>query len=163
FPGREVKEFTVSDSHGIGRETILPPGTAYTAINGNRITLPKFAMKRRDMFSLVVVVRGRGKGGIWGRRPARVASDGGSPRAGGKVGREAGGRGRVARNIAFGAVLGLLAGVQAGVTFAPRPAAVPSSCGSGRLMLEGSTAFAPVATVIGREYASMCHGASISV
>jgi phosphate transport system substrate-binding protein len=39
----------------------------------------------------------------------------------------------------------------------------PSSCGTGRLVLEGSTAFAPVATQVGGGYTSACRDATISV
>ena len=71
-------------------------------------------------------------------------------------------RGRLGRNVAFGAVLALLAGLQAGVTFS-QAAEIPSFCHGGRLTLEGSTAFAPVAGQIGRAYAGTCPGAVISV
>ena len=62
----------------------------------------------------------------------------------------------------FGTVLALLVGIQSGITFG-QAAASPSSCGSGQLALEGSTAFAPVAEQIATEYRGTCHAAAISV
>jgi phosphate transport system substrate-binding protein len=56
----------------------------------------------------------------------------------------------------------LLVGLQAGVTFGQGPH-IPSSCASGRLELEGSTAFSPVAREIGQAYASTCKAAAIGV
>jgi ABC-type phosphate transport system substrate-binding protein len=151
FPGRDVKEFAVSECHGMARETIQPPGESDSIIVGNRIALPRFPMKRRDSFKLLVLLSGAGEG-ILGRGRIRR----------GRFEHDSRGRGPTARNIMFGAVLALLVGVQAGVTFSQQPG-VPSSCGTGRLTLEGSTAFAPVAQQIAGEYMSMCRAATISV
>jgi ABC-type phosphate transport system substrate-binding protein len=71
-------------------------------------------------------------------------------------------RGPFARNVAFASALLLLFGVQAGITF-DQSAALPAYCASGRLLLEGSTAFAPTAQSISQEYMSLCPGAGISV
>jgi phosphate transport system substrate-binding protein len=151
FPGRDVKEFTVSESHGMRPEVIQPPGESDSIIVGNRIALPRFAMKRRESFKLLVLLSGDGRS-ILGRGRIRR----------GRFEHDSRGRGPTARNIMFGAALALLVGIQAGVTFS-QAAAIPSSCGSGRLALEGSTAFAPVAQQIAEEYMSMCHTAIISV
>ena len=151
FPGREVKEFAVTDCRGVTREMVQPPGESAASIIGNRIYLPRFPMKRRASFNLLVLLSGTDRGVLGKGRIRR-----------GNVVRESLQRGPLVRNIAFGAVVALLVGVQAGITFGQGPSA-SSSCASGRLTLEGSTAFAPVAQQIGQAYASMCRGASISV
>lgn len=151
FPGREVKEFSVSECHGVTREMIQPPMAPYPAINGNRIALPPFPMKRRASFKLLVLLSGADRG-VLGRGRIRR----------GKFVHETRGRGWLVRNVVFGATLVLLAGIQGGITFSQGDV-MPSACGAGQLTLEGSTAFAPVARQIGEEYTSMCHAAAISV
>jgi phosphate transport system substrate-binding protein len=151
FPGREVKEFAVTDCHGVTREMIQPPGESAASVIDNRIYLPRFPMKRRASFKLLVLLSGTDRG-VFGKGRIRRGS----------VVRESFQRGPLARNIAFGTVLALLVGVQAGITFGQGPN-VPSSCAAGRLVLEGSTAFAPTAQQIGQAYTSTCRGASISV
>jgi ABC-type phosphate transport system substrate-binding protein len=148
FPGREVKEFTVTDCRGVPREDIESPSALVTQ---NRILLPRFAMRRRASFKLLVLLSGTG-GGVHGKGYLRR----------GRIVRETRGRGRLARNISFGAALALLLGIQAGVTFS-QAAAMPSFCHGGRLTLEGSTAFAPVARQIGGAYSGACPGADIAV
>jgi phosphate transport system substrate-binding protein len=151
FPGREVKEFTVTDCRRVRREMIQPPGSSAASVIENRIYLPRFLLRRRASFKLLVLLSGEGRGVFAKGRIRR-----------GGVARESFQRGPLARNIAFGTVLALLVGVQAGITFGQSPA-VPSSCAAGRLLLEGSTAFAPAAQQIGQAYTSTCRGASISV
>jgi ABC-type phosphate transport system substrate-binding protein len=151
FPGREVKEFTVTDCRGVVREHIQPPGESTAAITGNRITLPRFSMKRRSSFKLLVLLSGPGRG-VLGRGRIRR----------GKVVHESFTRSPLARNVAFGTVLALLIGIQAGITASQGPI-IPSSCRTGQLILEGSTAFAPTAKQIGEAYTGVCHSAAISV
>ncbi|MGP0022926.1 MAG: PstS family phosphate ABC transporter substrate-binding protein [Streptosporangiaceae bacterium] len=151
FPGRTVQEFTVTDCRGVTREAIQPPGMSDACITENRILLPRFAMRRGASFRLLVLLSGNDQG-VHGKGYIRR----------GRVVHESRGRGPLARNVAFGAILVLLVGAQAGVTFS-QAASTPSFCRSGRLTLEGSTAFAPVARQIGEAYTGSCHGATISV
>jgi ABC-type phosphate transport system substrate-binding protein len=151
FPGREVKEYSVTDCRGVTREMIQPPGQSAASVIGNRIALPRFPMKRRASFKLLVLLSGTDRGVLGKGRIRR-----------GRVVHESRGRGPVARNIMFGTVLTLLVGAQAGVSFS-QGASMPSTCGTGRLTLEGSTAFAPIAQQIGQAYTSLCRGAAISV
>jgi ABC-type phosphate transport system substrate-binding protein len=65
-------------------------------------------------------------------------------------------------NVAFGSVLLLLVGIQAGITFSQTPT-LPPWCASGRLALEGSTAFAPAGQEIGKAYLAGCPSAAVSV
>jgi ABC-type phosphate transport system substrate-binding protein len=152
FPGRVVKEFTVTDCRGVTREMLQPPGDLDAApIVENRIFLPRFPMKRRAGFKLLVLLSGAGRGVVVKGHLRR-----------GRLLHESRVRGPVATNIAFGSVLLLLAGVQAGITFSQAPA-MPSGCARGQLALEGSTAFAPTAQEIGSAYTAVCHGAAVSV
>jgi phosphate transport system substrate-binding protein len=146
FPDRQVKEFTVTECRGVDRELIQPG-----QLDGNRITLPRFPIRRRSSFKLLILLSGTGRGVIGKGRLRR-----------GRVEHDARGRGPAARNLVFGTLLVLLVGIQAGITFNQSPP-IPSACATGRLLLEGSTAFAPVARQIAAEYASMCRQAVINV
>jgi phosphate transport system substrate-binding protein len=152
FPGRAIKEFTVTDCRGVSRQEIQPAGDLNMPGAGeNSISLPRFAMRRKAGFKLLVLLSGAGRDIVVEGRLRR-----------GSVLHESRARGPLARNIAFGSVLLLLVGIQAGFTFGQASAA-PSYCASGRLVLEGSTAFAPTAQEIGSAYTAACHGAAISV
>lgn len=151
FPGRHVKDFAVTDCRKVTREMVQPAGLRDALIVDNRICLPRFPMKRRASFKLLVLLSGTARGVLGKGRLRR-----------GSVVRESLRRGPLARNIAFGTVLAVLVGLQAGIICA-QPPVIPASCAAGRLTLEGSTAFAPVARRIGQADAKMCPGASISV
>jgi ABC-type phosphate transport system substrate-binding protein len=110
-------------------------------------------MKRGARFKLLVLLSGEGQGIVVKGHLRR-----------GSVAYETRVRGPRAMNIGFGAVLLLLIGIQAGITFrqTDRPS-LPSFCGTGQLAMEGSTAFAPAARSIGNAYTAVCPGASVSV
>lgn len=152
FPGRVVKEFTVTDCRGVSRQDIQPPGdlNAPQAV-ADTISLPSFPLKRKAGFKLLVLLSGVGTGIVVKGRLRR-----------GSVRHESRGLGPLTQNAAFGSVLLLLVGIQAGITFSQTPT-LPSYCTTGRLDLSGSTAFAPTAQEIASAYTSVCHGASISV
>ena len=150
FPGRVVKEFTVTDCRGVSRQEIQPPGDLLTHV-GSTISLPRFPLRRNAGFKLLVLLSGAGGG---------IAVDGRLRR--GAILHESRIRGPLVQNIVFGSVLLVLGGVQAGITFSQAPA-LPAYCASGRLNLSGSTAFAPTAQEIAATYAAACRGAAISV
>jgi phosphate transport system substrate-binding protein len=152
FPGRVVKEFTVTDCRGVSRQEIQPPGDLSSPQPvENAISLPSFPLKRKAGFKLLVLLSGAGRDIVVKGRLRR-----------GSVVHESRVRGPVAQNIVFGSVLLLLVGIQAGITFSQAPT-LPSYCASGKLALEGSTAFAPTAQQIAAAYTSVCHGATVSV
>jgi phosphate transport system substrate-binding protein len=152
FPGRVVREFTVTDCRGVSRQEVQPPGdlTSPQPVE-DTISLPGFPLRRKAGFKLLVLLSG----------PGRAIDVKGRLR-GGSVLHESRIRGVVAQNIVFGSVLLLLVGVQAGITFS-RSSALPSYCASGKLTLEGSTAFMPTAQQIASAYTAVCRGARISV
>jgi len=152
FPDRVVKGFTVTDSHGVSRQEIQPPGDLDSPQTvENTISLPRFPLKRKAGFKLLVMLSGTGRGIVVNGRLR-----------GGRVLHESRVRGPLLQNIAFGSVLLLLVGIQAGITFG-QAAALPSYCASGNLAVEGSTAFAPTAQMIASAYTAVCRGATISV
>jgi phosphate transport system substrate-binding protein len=152
FPDRAVKEFTVTDCRGVSRQEIQPPGDLNSPQDDeSTISLPSFAMRRRAGFKLLVLLSGAGRGIVVNGKLRR-----GQVLHGSRV------RGPLTQNIAFGSVLLLLVGLQAGITFGQGPA-LPGYCASGSLALKGSTAFAPTATAIAKKYTGACPGAKITV
>jgi ABC-type phosphate transport system substrate-binding protein len=151
FPGRDVVEYAVTDCRGIAADTIQPPGESELSVIGNRIILPRFPMRSRASFKLLVLLSGSGQGVLGKGRVSR-----------GRVVHEARRRGPVARNVVFGTLLAVLAGAQAGVAFGEGPP-IPSSCRGGHIAIEGSTAFAPAATQLAQAYTAVCRDASITV
>jgi phosphate transport system substrate-binding protein len=152
FPGRVVKEFTVTDCRSVSRQEIQPPGDlSLPPPVENMISLPSFPLKRKAGFKLLVLLSGAGREVIVKGRLRR-----------GSVLHESRIRGPVAQNIVFGSVLLLLVGIQAGITFG-QGSTLPSYCASGKLALEGSTAFTPTAQQVASSYTSVCPGAAISV
>jgi ABC-type phosphate transport system substrate-binding protein len=150
FPGRVVKEFTITDCHGVSRQDIQPPGESLTHVE-DTISLPPFSMRRGAGFKLLVLLSGAGAGIVVNGRLRR-----------GSVRHESRGPGPLTQNLVFGSVFLLLVGIQAGITFSQAPT-LPSYCASGRLNLSGSTAFAPTAQEIASAYTAACRGAAISV
>jgi phosphate transport system substrate-binding protein len=152
FPDRAVKEFTVTDCRGVSRQEIQPPGDLNSPQDDeSTISLPSFAMRRRAGFKLLVLLSGAGRGIVVNGRLRR-----GQVLHGSRV------RGPLIQNVAFGSVLLLLVGLQAGITFGQGPA-LPGYCASGSLALKGSTAFAPTAKAIAKKYSNACPGARIEV
>jgi ABC-type phosphate transport system substrate-binding protein len=158
FPGRDVVEYAVTECRGgITWDMVAPPfgaadaGRAGGTVVGNRIILPRFPMARRSGFRLLVLLTGEGHGVI-GKGRIR----------GGQVVHETRRRSPRSRNLAFGTVLALLVGAQAGVALGEGPP-IPSSCRAGQLVIQGSTAFQPVAQQVARAYSGTCRDAAISV
>lgn len=152
FPGRNVIEYAVTDCRGgITWDMIAPSGGTTGSVVGNRIILPAFPMQRRAGFRLLVLLTGDGHG-VLGKGRVR----------GGRVIHETRRSSPRVRNIVFGTVLALLVGTQAGVALGEGPP-IPSSCASGQLVIQGSTAFTPAAQLIGQQYTATCRDATISV
>ena len=152
FPGRVVKEFTVTDCRGVSRTEVQPPGDLNSPQPlAHTIALPRFPLRRGAGFKLLVLLSGAGRGIVVTGRLRR-----------GSVLHESRIQRPLVQNAAFGSVLLLLVGVQAGITFGQAPA-LPAYCASGQLSLSGSTAFAPTAREIAADYTATCPAAAISV
>ncbi|MDX3851704.1 substrate-binding domain-containing protein [Streptomyces sp. AK02-01A] len=150
FPGREVVHFKVRDSDDlhdlIERSTdTLPPDDA------SKIALPALPLNRREGFKLLVLLVGSGSG----VRP------GGIVRSGRIVQRTK--RSLLYQVAAAGAVMALLIGVSGGVWLANQALNPVAACANGTLRVEGSTAFAPIATQVKNAYEQSCPNATIAV
>ena len=152
FHGRQIRGSDVIECNGESEYKVLPLENRNKAVGCDRIKLAEFSMNRGDRITLLVLLSGAARG---------VAVKGHIH--GGKIIHEPPRRGPRTRTLVFGgAATLLLSGLLAGV-FLAATTGVPPSCVGGRLTLEGSTAFAPAATQIGRAYHRTCPGASISV
>ncbi|MEU3186895.1 substrate-binding domain-containing protein [Streptomyces sp. NPDC006923] len=150
FPGREVVHFKVRDSDDlhdlIERSTdTLPPDDA------SKIALPALPLNRRAGFKLLVLLVGSGSG----------VRTGGIIRSGRIVQRAK--RSVLYQVAAAGAVMALLTGVSGGVWLANQALNPVAACTNGTLRVEGSTAFAPIATQVKNAYEQSCQNASITV
>jgi len=152
FHGRQIRGSDVIECNGESEYKVLPLENRSKAVGCDRIKLAEFSMNRGDRITLLVLLSGAARGvGVKGHIH------------GGKVIHEPPRRGPRTRTLVFGgAATLLLSGLLAGVFLAATTAVSPS-CVGGRLTLDGSTAFAPAATQIGRAYHRTCPGASISV
>src|SRR5262249_17366681 len=113
------------------------------ATQGPTIELPKIRLNHKDRFKLLVLLTGAGD---------RVSTTG--RLQGGQI-KERGLRSRQTRNIAaFATAFAVLALV---LTIWKLPGNQDPRCTSGTLTLEGSTAFAPIATVVSHEYQDYCN------
>jgi ABC-type phosphate transport system substrate-binding protein len=159
FPGRRVVHFKVRDNelyhkavHESSREA-PEPGI------GDSFTLPALQMNHGDGFKLAVLletpdpqlpgvgVKPKFIGSIlngdfehYDRHPRRM------------------------RTVAIGVItLAALAGTVVGVALANRALTPTPVCASGKLDIDGSTAFAPVVNEVATEYEQHCPGAQITV
>ncbi|WP_329119325.1 PstS family phosphate ABC transporter substrate-binding protein [Streptomyces sp. NBC_01465] len=152
FPGRTLIHVEPVE---VERDVLLdtlrsPPGLHAT---GERLPIPRFAMKRKDHFKLLMLLDGPHGGDI--RLNGHI---GGGDIVRGHARLE---RAKAFRNSALLLTLGL--GFLAGYVAAPRSAA-PSSCPSGPLTVTGSTAFKPVLDRAVTSYAAACpHAPEIKV
>jgi len=147
FPGRQVIHFKVRDSDDI--RDLVQPGPE--ALQGPTIELPKIRLNHKDRFKLLVLLTGSGEG---------VSTTG--RLQGGQI-KERGLRSRQTRNIAaFATVVAVLALV---LTTWILPDNQHPRCTSlaGDLTLSGSTAFAPIATVVSHEYQDYCKNTSFTI
>jgi phosphate transport system substrate-binding protein len=152
FHGRQIRGSDVIECNGESEYKVLPLENRNKAVGCDRIKLSEFSMNRGDRITLLVLLSGAASGvGVNGHIH------------GGKIIREPPRRGPRTRTLVFGgAATLLLSGLLAGV-FLAATTGVPPSCVGGRLILDGSSAFAPAATQIGRAYHRTCPGASFSV
>jgi ABC-type phosphate transport system substrate-binding protein len=137
----------------LGHPATTPDGRAPT----DRVQLGEgLLLNRRDRFTVMVVLSGTPSDA---RRRIRQTGS----LIGGRVVAEPPRRGPNTRSMLFGGSVALpLAGLLLGllVSLNPPPG---SQCTGGSLQVEGSTAFAPAAQQIARQYMASCHAAHITV
>lgn len=162
FGGRRVRNFKVRDiprrSHNDDyRGRIQRFARAVDPSHPGRLALPRISFNRRSAFKLMVLVSGH-------RTDDTAAVSTSGSLTGGDID-QVETASHLARNLTVAAtVLALAGGVVGGVWLANRalrPAATP--CASGKLELEGSSAFAPIATEAAASYMQTCHDATVDV
>jgi ABC-type phosphate transport system substrate-binding protein len=160
FPGRRVVHFKVRDNdlyhkavHETSREAPQPGA-------GDSFTLPALQMNHGDGFKLAVLLETPA--------PQPSADDRAEPKFIGSIlngdfvpySRHP----RRMRTVAITVVgLALVAGTVVGVALANRALTPAPTCASGKLNIDGSTAFAPIVNEVATEYEQDCPGAQITV
>jgi ABC-type phosphate transport system substrate-binding protein len=158
FPGREVVHFKVRDSEDVREKTqktpveeMLPPN------NRSRIVMPPLALNSGESFKLMVLLKGTAAD-----TPESVTGTG--KLKGGEVIRRTRRKRRLwAYAGAVAATLLLLIGLTAGTWVANGAITPDPTCAAGGLLVEGSTAFAPIARNVANAYEDKCPGANITV
>jgi phosphate transport system substrate-binding protein len=161
FPGRTIEAAEVTEAKGQSAEKILPPENERKACGTSNLELGAFSINRRDRFTVLVVLSGRGES-------VELKDHDGRPHGylkGGEVQAEKPRRGpitgtRLLLVTGTALVFAVFALIQLLVLL---PTPQPSSCIGGQLLLEGSTAFAPAAQQIAGAYTAGCHAAHITV
>lgn len=126
----------------------------------NRIQLPPFNLNRGASFQVMALLDGPRERNA----PMSIVRSGDV--TGGRIHRAGGTRRRRTvwqALVAVVAVVALVAGVGAGAWVSNRALTPRALCASGQLQLEGSTAFAPIATIAKNAYEQQCPNAHIGV
>ncbi|WKX70278.1 substrate-binding domain-containing protein [Streptomyces sp. XD-27] len=152
FPGRTVVGVEVPDANPPTLQAMLTRNNGLRP-EGSRLVVPKVPLNRRDHFKLLVLLSGSGD---------RVAVDGFL--SGGRIRRNAQRRGPSTPHLALGGIFIILVGLLCGLLLSsPGRTVDATACASGRLTVDGSTAFAPPMAEIGKAYEKQCPGAEITV
>jgi ABC-type phosphate transport system substrate-binding protein len=158
FPGRNVVHFKVRDNLRYHQRVHLGH-SALRPGEGNSFTLPALQVNRNDGFKLLVLLESPTPD-----PPAtydRPQVDGSIQ--GGKFMEYGRHPGRTRKVLVSAVALAAVAGTVVGVALANRALAPAPVCASGKLDIEGSTAFAPVFNEVATEYEQHCPGAQITV
>jgi phosphate binding protein len=151
FPGRTVMGVDVVESSPpVLRDMILRDQGP--TIVGEKLELPVVPLNRRDRFKLLVLLSGNGtdvrasgfvRGGVVERDNDRQRN----------------------RGLVFGGLALALTGLLTGLLIVHGRTTVVTGvqCASGKLTVEGSTAFAPVVTIVANEYDRTCGSAHVTV
>jgi phosphate transport system substrate-binding protein len=156
FPDRRVVHYKIRDNQRY-HERVQRDMLSLSPIKRESFNLPAWPMNRGDSFKVLVLLEGRPR-----RRDAAMEPRVEGTVEGGKiVPFNAGPRSR--RWIALTAAVLLIAGVVIGVRLANRALVPAARCASGKLTIEGSTAFAPIMNQVATEYEQLCPEARITV
>jgi phosphate transport system substrate-binding protein len=160
FPGRTVVHYKVRDNDRYRRKVhqenrvVVRPGETDT------FTMPSLQMNHNEGFKLLVLLESPTV-----ERPSQYAKPviDGSIAGGSFVEYPGPGARRRRILLAAGAALLLAAGAFAGFRLANQALSPSPVCASGKLDIEGSTAFAPIANEVVTEYEQHCPQAQITV
>ncbi|MET9292691.1 substrate-binding domain-containing protein [Streptomyces sp. NPDC003077] len=173
FRGRTVIGVEVPDANPpdlVGMLTRNGGGLRHT---GNRLLVPKVPLNKRDHFKLLVLLSRSEIGGGEDEPVGSGAQGNGVGRrgdvvvggfiSGGRIRRNAQRWGPRKLNLALGGTFIVLIGLLGGLLLNGTGSSALSMCGTGRLTIDGSTAFAPPVREIAKQYESRCPGADITV
>ncbi|MEU3961260.1 substrate-binding domain-containing protein [Streptomyces buecherae] len=151
FPGRTIQAVTVTETDASLRSMLTRNNGLRVA--GDRLTLPKVPLNRRDHFKLLVLLTGDGD---------QVTMVGFL--SGGSIRRNTQRRGPSKLSLALGGVFIILMGLLGGLLIRNSSGAPADPvCASGELVIDGSTAFAKPMRAIANDYQKQCPGAEIEV
>lgn len=150
FPGRTIVGVEVTETNPTLRTILTRNGGLQP--DGGRLVLPRVPLNRRDHFKLLVLLTGTGNevtmGGFL---------------SGGTIRRNAPRRGPRKLTLALGGVFIILMGLLCGLLIRNSGPADNPVCASGKLTIDGSTAFTEPMEVIAEDYEKQCPGADIDV
>jgi ABC-type phosphate transport system substrate-binding protein len=155
FPGRKVVHYKIRENE-IYHDRVQP-GLGALPIMKDSFKLPAALMNRGDHFKVLVLLEGQPLRRGNAMQPFVQGSI-----EGGKI-RPFNPRPNRWRWIALITSVMLIVGIIIGVRLANRALVPAPNCASGKLMLEGSTAFAPIMNQVATEYEQSCSGAQITV
>ncbi|MEU6959046.1 substrate-binding domain-containing protein [Streptomyces chrestomyceticus] len=177
FTGRTVIGVEVPDANPPDLVGMLTRNGGGLRHDGGRLFIPKVPLNKRNHFKLLVLLSaeagdGSGDGDAGGAHRGRAGdTDGGRPGevvvggfiSGGRIRRNAQRWGPRKLSLALGGVCIILVGLLAGLLLNGPTVVASAECATGRLTVDGSSAFAPPMREVARQYTARCRGAEIQV
>ncbi|MEU5693087.1 substrate-binding domain-containing protein [Actinosynnema sp. NPDC020468] len=156
FAGRKVVDVEVIEADRVLRR-MLEDDRSWPPVGDNVLVLPKVPLNRKHRIKLLVLLSGP-------RDPAVKPSVSCEAfLSGGRVVHDTTtGNGPSRRTMALAAIGMVAVSVGTALVVNGVIGQPPSGCGSGTLLAEGSTAFAPVAVQLGEAYQRQCDGARVT-
>ncbi|MEU7261524.1 substrate-binding domain-containing protein [Streptomyces rimosus] len=162
FTGRTVIGVEVPDANPPDLVGMLTRNGGGLRHSGGRLVVPKVPLNKRNHFKLLVLLSAdEGSGGGDGSRPGEVVVGGFI--SGGRIRRNTQRWGPRKLSLALGGVCIILVGLLSGLLLNRQTVVVNAECATGRLTVDGSTAFAPPMREIADQYEARCRGARIDV
>ncbi|MEN2419175.1 substrate-binding domain-containing protein [Streptomyces rimosus] len=162
FTGRTVIGVEVPDANPPDLVGMLTRNGGSLRHSGGRLVVPKVPLNKRNHFKLLVLLSAdEGSGGGDGSRPGEVVVGGFI--SGGRIRRNTQRWGPRKLSLALGGVCIILVGLLSGLLLKRQTVVVNAECATGRLTVDGSTAFAPPMREIADQYEARCRGARIDV
>lgn len=164
FTGRTVIGVEVPDANPTDLISMLTRPGAGLRYSGNRLHIPKVPLNTRNHFKLLVLLSGTDEETA-GRGRARAGGEVsvGGFLSGGRIRRNTQRWGPRKPSLALGGLFIVLVGLLGGLLLSTPAPPARAECATGRLTIDGSTAFAPPMQEIARQYQARCPGAVIDV
>ncbi|MEU2787512.1 substrate-binding domain-containing protein [Streptomyces sp. NPDC007100] len=174
FTGRTVIGVEVPDANPPDLVGMLTRNGSGLRHSGGRLVVPKVPLNKRNHFKLLVLLSADDGGGSGGDGDGDGSNGGGGGRrshdvvvggfiSGGRIRRNAQRWGPRKLSLGLGGVCIILVGLLGGLLLNGHPATAGGECATGRLTVDGSSAFAPPMREIAQQYEARCRGAEIEV